>query len=251
MKLRLVSPEVLIDINGLTELAGIREDDGAIAVGSLTRYDQIARSPLVRQKALLISEAANLIADQQVRNRGTIGGSLAHADPNADLPLACTAANATIITASVKGSRSIQTADFFRGYFTTALMENEVIREVRIPIPPPRSGSAYLKLTKGDNDFAIVGVAAQVTVGEDHLCRAASVVLGGVASTPTHVVETEKLLIGRRLDDRVIEEGAQRASEDLSPPSDIRATAEYRLEMVKVLTRKAVKTSVDRAQGGS
>jgi carbon-monoxide dehydrogenase medium subunit len=250
MKLHLVSPKALIDINGIADLTHVREEGGVIAVGALTRHDQLAKNGVIRQKAPLLVEAASVIADQQVRNRGTIGGSLAHADPAADLPTACTAIGATIVAASVKGSRSVSSADFFHGYFTTSLRRDEVIQEVRIPIPPSGSGSAYLKLTKGQNDFAVVGVAAQVTLESDYLCKAVSVVLGGVAPTPCHAEETEKSLLGRRLDNGVIDEAAEKASEGIAPPSDVRASAEYRLKMVKILTKRAVRIAVSRAHEG-
>jgi CO/xanthine dehydrogenase FAD-binding subunit len=198
---------------------------------------------------MLLAEAANVIADQQVRNRGTVGGSLAHADPAADLPTACTALGATIIAASKKGTRSIKSDEFFRDYFTTALRPDEIIQEVRVPLSSVRSGGAYLKLTKGHNDFSIVAAAAQLTVDEGSICNAASIVLGGVAPTPVHAKETEAHLIGRKLDDRVIDEAAEKASYSLNPPSDIRATAEYRLEMARVFTRRAIGLAARRTIG--
>ena len=249
MKLRLASAEMLIDINHIAELTQIRKENDTIVVGALARHDQIANSRLIRETSLLISEAAGVIADQQVRNRGTIGGSLAHADPTADLPTACTAVRAKVVTANVNGSRSIDSADFFRGYYNTALERDEIIREVRIPVPPPRSGGSYLKLSKGHNDFAVVAVGSLLTFDNDNVCRAASVVLGGVAPTPIHAKNAEKLLIGRKPEDEVIEEASQKASDDLSPPSDLRASAEYRLEMAKVLTGRTVKKSASRALG--
>ncbi len=250
MKLHLTSPKVLIDINGIPELSQIREEDGTIIIGALARHDQIASNSVIREKCLLVAEAANLIADQQVRNRGTIGGSLAHADPTADLPTACTAVDATIVATSVQGSREIKSTDFFRDYFTTSLQQDEIVREVRIPIPPPRSGGVYLKLTKGHNDFAVVSVAAQMVFDRDRVCRSASVVLGGIAPIPQHAVETERYVVGRTLGEEAVKEGAQKAAEGLRPPSDIRASSEYRLEMCRVLTGRALKACVSRASGG-
>jgi len=251
MKLRLASAKMLIDINGIAELTQIRKENDTIVVGALARHDQIANSSLMRETCLLMSEAAGVIADQQVRNRGTIGGSLAHADPTADLPTACTAARAKVVTVNVNGSRSIESADFFRGYYNTALERDEIIREIRIPVPPPRSGGSYMKLSKGHNDFAIVAVGSLLTFASDNVCRAASVVLGGVAPTPIHAKNAENVLIGRKLEDKVIEEASQKASDDLSPPSDLRASAEYRLEMAKVLTERAVRNSASRALGSN
>jgi len=249
MKLRLASPKVLIDMNGIAELAHIREESGAIAVGALTRYDQLAESNLIREKVPLLAEAASMVADQQVRNRGTIGGSLAHADPSADLPTACTAADAKIVTMSLNGSRTLEISDFFRDYFITALRADEIVKEVRIPIPSQRSGSAYLKLTRGHNDFAIVSVAAKLTVDNNQRCEAVNVVFGGVAPTPLHARETEILLRNHKPDESTLNDAAQLATRGVSPTSDIRASAEYKLEMVKDLTKRALKTSLDRATG--
>ncbi len=151
MKLRLAAPTALIDINGITELSCVREKNGVIAIGALMRHDELSRNRIIQEKCSLLAEAANVIADQQVRNRGTIGGSLAHADPTADLPTACMALNASIITRSEKGTRAIASSDFFRDFFTTALKQDEIIQEVQIPIPPPRSGGAYTNLAKGHN----------------------------------------------------------------------------------------------------
>jgi len=251
MKLRLVAPMSLIDINNAPELTHIREESGELVIGALTRHDQLANDATIRHKCMLLAEAANVIADQQVRNRGTIAGSLAHADPTADLPTACTALGATIIAASKKGTRPIKSDEFFKDYFTTALLPSEIIQEVRIPIPPTGSGAAYLKLTKGHNDFAIVAVATQLTVDNDLICKSASVVLGGVASTPIHSKETEAHLKGRKLDDQVIDESAEKASQSLAPPSDIRASSEYRLEMVRALTKRAIGQAARRTRGGA
>lgn len=251
MKLRLVAPAALIDINNTSELTRIREENGELVIGALTRHDQLANESIVRRRCMVLSEAANVIADQQVRNRGTVGGSLAHADPTADLPTACTALGATIVAVSKMGIRRIKAEEFFRDYFTTALRPDEIIQEIRVPIPPPGSGGAYLKLTKGHNDFAIVSAAAQLTLDQGSTCKTASLVLGGVASTPVHAKETEVHLIGRRLDDRVIDEAAQKAAQSLDPPSDVRATSAYRLRMVSVYARRAIALAAERTRGGA
>jgi CO/xanthine dehydrogenase FAD-binding subunit len=250
MKLRLAAPASLIDINNVPELTRIREESGEIVIGALTRHDQLANDPKIRSRYMLLAEAANAIADQQVRNRGTIGGSLAHADPTADLPTACSALGATIVAANKNGVRQIKSDNFFSDYFTTTLRSDEIIQEVRIPILQTGSGGAYLKVTKGHNDFAIVAVAAQLTVDSGLVCRAASVALGGVASTPVHAKETENHLTDRKLSDLVIDESAEKAYQSLNPPSDIRASSKYRLEMVKVLTRRAIRLAAERTRGG-
>jgi carbon-monoxide dehydrogenase medium subunit len=251
MKLRLVAPNTLIDINGITELDYIREDNGAIAIGALARHDQLSRDTIIQEKFQLLAEAASLIADQQVRNRGTIGGSLAHADPTADLPTACMALNASIITRSENGSRAVASSEFFRDFFTTELKQDEIIKEVRIPIPPPRSGGTYTKLAKGHSDFALVAVAAQTSLGSGDLCNAISVVVGGVGSTPTHATETEKLLMGHVVDDQLIGQASLKAAEGLSPSPDFRATSELKLKLVTTLTEATLRTAVRRARGGN
>jgi carbon-monoxide dehydrogenase medium subunit len=250
MKLRLAAPSALIDINGITELSYVREENGGIAIGALTCHDELSRNRIIQAKCSLLAEAANVIADQQVRNRGTIGGSLAHADPTADLPTACMALNASIITRSEKGSRAIASSDFFRDFFTTALKQDEIIHEVRIPIPPPRSGGAYTKLAKGHNDFALVAVAAQISLGSGDSCCAISIVLGGIGSTPTHATETEKLLRGQVIDDRQIRQASLKAAEGLTLNPDFRAPTELKLKLVRTLTERTLRTAVSRARGG-
>jgi len=247
MKFRLVSPKTLIDINNVKDLNYIREVAGVIAIGALTRHDQLENSSLIRQKLYLLSEAASVIADQQVRNRGTIGGSLAHADPTADLPAVMVAADANVVTVGLGDSRSYRCDDFFEDYFTTSLPPDRIIREVRVPIPPPGTGGAYLKLSRRHGDFAIVGAAAMVTIDKDGACTKASVVLGGVAATPQHAIRTEQGLVGRRLDDKTIQDAAEKASDGLKPPSDVHASSEYRLEMTRVMAKRALKLALSRA----
>jgi carbon-monoxide dehydrogenase medium subunit len=249
MKLRLAAPKALIDINGIADLAYIREANGSINVGALTRHDQLAESRLIRERVSALAEAASVVADQQVRNRGTIGGSLAHADPGADLPTVCTALDARILAASLNDSRSISISDFFLDYFRTALREDEIVKEIQIPIPPPRSGSAYLKFTRGHNDFAVVSVATQLTVDADNLCQGGNIVLGGVAATPLHAKQAESLLRNGKLEANLLSAAAEAAAKGLSPTSDIRASAEYKLHLVEALTRRALETSLGRAKG--
>jgi carbon-monoxide dehydrogenase medium subunit len=227
----------------------IREENGRIAIGAVTRHDQLATNDLVREKCALLAEAAGIIADQQVRNRGSIGGSLAHADPSADLPAACSALNAEITVTRESGSRTVTAKDFFLDFFTTALEENEIIKEVCIPIPPPRSGGAYAKLTKGHNDFALVAVAAQCSLSPEGACEDASLVLGGVASKPTHATETERTLARRKIDDHILREAALKAAEGLTPTPDPRASSELKREMIRTLTERTLRKAFNRARG--
>ena len=247
MKLRLASPKNLIDINGLSQLSNIHEEDGAIIIGALIRHDQLANSVLIQEKLPLIADAANVIGDQQVRNRGTIGGTLAHADPNADLPVAVFASHGTIIVASAKAVRRVKCSDFFVDFFTTALSQNELITEIEIPTPMPCNGSAYLRLTKGHNDFALLSAAAQITIDKEGMCNSASLALGGVASIPRHATAAEEVLMHNKIDDALIEHAAEKAAEGSSPASDVHGSAEYKLKMAVALTQRAIKTSMKRA----
>ncbi len=251
MKFRLASPKTLVDINGIKNLDYIREDSGIITIGALARHDQLESSVLIREKLYILSEAASVIADQQVRNRGTIGGSLAHADSTADLPPVMVAADANVVAVGPKGSRAYSCSDFFQDYFTTSLASDEVIREIRVPIPPPGTGGAYLKLSRRHGDFAIVGAATMVTIDKNRTCKKASVVLGGVAATPQRAKETEEELVGRKLDDKAIEDAAQEASQGLKPPSDVHASSKYRFEMSRVMAKRALKLALSRARGGT
>jgi len=248
MKLRLAAPASLIDINHITQLDYIREEAGRIMIGALTRHDQLATNPLIRRRCMLLSDAASVIADQQVRNRGSIGGSLAHADPSADLPIACTALNAEMKVTSKSDSRVVAAQDFFVDFFTTALRPHEMIEEIRIPVPAPRSGGAYTKLTKGHNDFALISAAAQCSLGPEGACKAINVVLGGVASKPVHATETERHLLQERINDHLIHEAALNAGAGLSPSPDPRASSELKLEMIKNSTERALRVAFGRAR---
>lgn len=247
MKFRLLSPKSVIDIGRIKELVYIREESGTIKLGALTTHDAIENNEVVRRKLSLLGDAASVIADQQVRNRGTIGGSLAHADPSADIPTALVALNARISLIGSKGSRSLTCSEFLTGYFSTALNADEIISEISVPSPRKGSGGAYLKLSRRHGDFAIVGAAVSITLNEQRNCVASSVVLGGVAETPRHATTTEKTLLERQLTDEVIESAAEKASEDLEPPSDVHASSEYRLEMSRVMAKRAIKLALRRA----
>jgi carbon-monoxide dehydrogenase medium subunit len=250
MKFRLASPKSLIDINGLRELDYIREDSGKLVIGALTRHDQLEHHFLIKTKVPILSDAASVIADQQVRNRGTVGGSLAHADPTADLPPAMLAAGASVVAVGPNGSRTIPCGELFQSFFQTNLEPNEILREIHVPVPPAGSGSAYLKLSRRHGDFAIVGAAAMLTMGPDGTCKSASVVLGGVGPVPHRAVEVEKALMGKKGDEKLIESASQYADRGVKPPSDVHASSEYRLEMTKVMSKRALKKALERVKGG-
>jgi len=247
MKLRLVAPASLIDINRISELSYIREEPDRISIGALTRHDQVSSSPHINARCRLLAEAAGVVADQQVRNRGSIGGSLAHADPSADMPVACTALNAELKLTSKEGSRTVAAGEFFLGFFTTSLRRDEIIEEIRIPLPGSRSGGAYEKLTKGHNDFALVAVAAECSLNSEHVCEGINVVLGGVAEKPTHATVTESTLLHKKMDERVIHEAATEADAGVILTLDPRASEDVKRSMIRTLTDRALKVAFGRA----
>jgi carbon-monoxide dehydrogenase medium subunit len=248
MKLRLASPKYLIYIGKIQGLSYIREEAGKIRIGCMTTHAMIESSDLLRKKNLLLSETASKIGDLQVRNMGTIGGSLAHADPAADYPAAITALEGEIVARSVKGERVIKAQEFFKGPFSTALRSDELLVEVRVPSMEGYFGTAYEKLVFRATDFAIVGVAAVLELDRGGAIQRARVALTGVGSTPVRAKFVEEELIGKQASKDLIVKVSTRASEGLNPPSDIRASSEYRKAMAAVMTKRALLRALERAQ---
>jgi carbon-monoxide dehydrogenase medium subunit len=247
MKLRLARPEYLIDINQIAGLHYIKEHDGYLKIGGLTREADLEGSDLIRSKYPIIFETASLIADPQVRNLATIGGNLAHGDPANDHPATMLALGAEIITMGPHGERAIAIRDFFRSLFATALSHDEILIEIRVRIPSPGSGGAYFKLERKVGDFATVGVATQITMDAEGSCREAGIGLTNVGPTPVKAEKAEGFLRGKRLDESQINQAAQLAAEDAQPSSDLRGPAEYKTSMVKELTRRALTRARERA----
>jgi aerobic carbon-monoxide dehydrogenase medium subunit len=228
MKLRLAVPAVLIDIRRIDAASYVRIDDDVVAIGALTRHRDLIDSEVLRSEAPLISMVASYVGDPQIRNRGTIGGSLAHADPAADLPVAVLAADATLVLRGPGGRREVSARDFFTGYFETALADDEILTEIRVPRTGPR-GAHYEKFTRRANDWAIVGVA---TV-------AGRVALANMGSTPLRADAVEAALAGGAS----IADAAQHAAEGTSPVADMNADADYRKHLARVLTRRALEAA--------
>lgn len=247
MKLRLAQPKYLIDISRLAGLSYIREADGAIAIGPLTTHYLLESSDLLKAKLSLIPETAAVIADVQVRNRGTIGGSLSHADPAADLPAAALALGAELVATGPSGQRTIPADDFFVAMLTTALAPDEILTEVRLPLPPPGTGAAYRKVFNPASHYAIVGVAALVTLGSDRRCQQARIGLTGVSTKPLRATAAEESLVGKVLDDGVIAAAAERATQGVEAVGDIHASREFRLHLTKVYTQRALRQALSRA----
>jgi aerobic carbon-monoxide dehydrogenase medium subunit len=246
MKLRLVSPANLIDLGRIPGLCYVRRDGRRLLIGSMTTHNDVASSRMINAKCRTLSEAAGNIGDKQVRNRGTIGGTICQADPGGDVPAAAVALGAELKVAGPSGKRVIPAADFFRDVLTTSLRRSEILVEVRVPILPPRSGGAYLKLTRGASDLATVGVASVVTLDSAGACKEARLGLAGVGPTPLRATKAEEALEGRRPTDDVVEEAAERAAEMSAPASDIRGSSDYKREMVSVYVKRAVKQSLSR-----
>jgi aerobic carbon-monoxide dehydrogenase medium subunit len=249
MKVRLARPEYIVDINRIANLQYVKEEDGFLKIGGLTRESDLEVSSLIRSKYPIILDTAAMIADPQVRNMATVGGNLAHGDPANDHPATMLALEAEITATGQGGERTIAIKDFFLSVFTTALEHGEILTEIRIPIPPPGSGGAYLKLERKVGDFATVGVAAQVTLDGAGVCRRAGIGLTNVGATPIKAIRAEGFLVGKKLDERQTGQAAQLAAEDAQPSSDLRGSAEYKMSMVRELTKRALVRARERSAG--
>lgn len=250
LNLRLARVRYLVDIGRLTELGGIeRTSDGGLRLGALVRHRETERSAEIREVAPLLSEAAVHIGHPAIRNRGTLGGSLAHADPAAELPAAVVALDATIVVRGPDGERRIPAQEFFVTIFTTALGPGELVTAVEVPPAPPGSGWAFMEVARRHGDFALVGVGAGLQV-EDGRCRMARIAFTGVGDVPVRGTVVEEALTGEVLTRERIREAARRIREVLEPPSDLHASGEYRREVAAVLAERALLQAWERAAGG-
>ncbi len=249
MKLRLATPSALIDISRIPELSGIRDAGDRIVIGAMTRYDDIQRSDLVQRVLPILPEAINVIGDLQVRNMGTIGGSLAHADPAADLPAVVLALGAEIKAVGPNGERTIPADQFFVDLFTTALQPNEILNEVAFPKPPARTGMSYQKFANPASGYAVVGAAAVVTLGEDGKVSAVRVGVTGAGPYAVRRENVEQALVGKEPTAEAIEAASQLASDGMTFNSDIFASEEYRAHLTRVFVKRALTQAVQRARG--
>lgn len=250
MNLRLARPRVLIDINRVGELDYIRELDGGLAIGALTRQRDLETSDLVRRRCPLLKEATLLIGHPQVRNRGTVGGSLAHADSTAELSTVAVLLEADMIARSLGGERSIRAEDFFVTFLTTSLGPEEVLTEVRFPAVALGAGWAFEELSRRHGDFAIVSAAAILEKDPSGRCRKPRLAIAGASPQPVRAREAERLLVGQALNEALIQEAGELAKGAVDPESDLHASAEYRRHLAGVLTRRALQKTWSRAQGG-
>lgn len=245
LKLRLASPGFLVDLGRIGGLSYIREEPGAggkagtIAIGAMTTYAEIKESALLRQKCPLLTQTVAVVADVQVRNRGTLGGSLAHADPSADMPAAILALGAELKAVGPKGERWIGVANYFRGLFSTALAPDEVLTEIRVPVLTGQR-SAYLKAARRATDFALVGVAIRMRVGKDDRCEDISIGVTGVTDRAYRAVGVERALQGKRLEPKAIEEAASVVVQGVDVMGNIHGSAEYRAQVARVYVARAI-----------
>ena len=252
MNFRLAQPSVLVDLNNISELFYIRPDEnGGLRLGAMTRHSQVERSALVSERAPLIYEAMPKISTPQIRNRGTFGGSIAHADPSAELGAISIALGGRFRLRNQTGERWVQANEFFIGMFTTLLEPDELLVEASFPNMPPRTGWALKEVARRPHDFALVGVAAVVTLDNNNLCQKARIVFLSVGDGPVEALRAAETLTGQTLTPEIIQAAADTAATaDIDPGSDIHASAEYRRRLAEVLTRRALDVAFERAKGG-
>ena len=251
MNFRMAQPQALVDINNLKELDFIRLDqDGSLRIGAITRDNVVEKHPLVKERASLICETMVHIAHPAIRNRGTFGGAMAHADPAGQLPCISLALGMRFLIRKVGGERWVEAADFYQGPFTTVIEPEDLLVEVAIPAPLPRSGTCYRQVSRQQGSQVQVGVAVMVAVDERGLCKLANIAVLGVAERTLLAKEAAKQLIGRLPSEQTIKSAAEVVStREIDPGTDIHATEEYRQHVTNVLTQRALSEAFSRARG--
>lgn len=250
MNFRLVQPAVLVDINRLDGLDYVRPaDDGGLRIGALTRHRTLEKSPLVRERAPLMHEAMPHIAHLQIRTRGTIGGSLAHADPAAELPVILVALDGRLVLQNQSGTREVKARDFFQGLFVTSLQPEDLLVEITLPGRPKNGGYAFVEFARRRGDYALLGVAASLEIDANGICQAAKLVYLNAGDVPIEAVEASESLVGRMPDNDAFENAARLAAErELQPVGNIHASVPYLRRLAHVLTVRALDTAAARAK---
>lgn len=248
MKLRLAAPELLIDIGRIPELSYIKEDGGIIRIGALTTHYLIESSDLIQRQLPALADAAAAIGDIQVRNKGTIGGSIAHADPAADYPASVLAFDATVVALGPKGERRIPASQFFVDMMTTALDAGELVREIQFPVKSGKTGSAYLKMEQKASGFAIVGAAAVVELDGAGALSSVAIGMTGVGSRAYRAAKAEAALKGQKPSPDVLKKACAQAADGVIALEDIHASAEYRLDMARIYARRALQAALERVK---
>jgi aerobic carbon-monoxide dehydrogenase medium subunit len=251
LSLRLARPSVLVDLGRVDGLEGISERNGTVTIGTMVRERAVERSAVIDEKVPLLAAALPLIGHPAIRNRGTVGGSIAHADPSAEIPAVAVALEAEMVIASAaRGERRVPAADFFQGFFTTALEPDEVLVAVCFPVAAPESGVAFVEAARRHGDFAMVGAAAVVKAVDGRITDA-RVTLIGVADTPLRRPAAEQILVGAEIGSAPFEEAAAVAGEGLTPASDLHGTSAYRTHLARVLTRRALERAASDVRGAA
>jgi carbon-monoxide dehydrogenase medium subunit len=248
MNFRLVRPAWLIDINHVAELGGIQHDDGRVLIGSMTRHVELENSDLLKQQVPLLSEAVPFIGHAAIRNRGTIGGSICHADPAADLPVALLALDAVMHVRGAGGVRAIAGDDFFVSLLTTAIASDEVLTTIEVPAVVPSEGWAFMEFARRRGDFALASVAVRLRVESGKIGGPARIALGGVADRAVRARRAEAMLPGAAPDKALLDAAAEEAAREMEPPADIHGSADYRRNLVRVLVRDALTQAIARAE---
>jgi aerobic carbon-monoxide dehydrogenase medium subunit len=244
LALRLAHPAVLIDINGVAGLSGVSATDGWVAIGAMTREYLAEESGTVADSVPLLAAALPFIGHEAIRSRGTIGGSLAHADPAAELPAVALALEAEFVVRGQSGDRVIQAADWFEGYLTTSRLPDELLTQVRFPVAGRGTGISFQEVARRHGDFAIVGLATSLTLSDGAISDA-RLALAGVSDVPVRAAGAEDLLVGQRPSAELFDEAARRATEDIDPPADLHGSSDYRRKVAGVLVRRGLQAAAD------
>jgi aerobic carbon-monoxide dehydrogenase medium subunit len=250
MRFRLSTPEVLIDINRIENLEYIKEVNGHLAIGALTREAALDKSALIQAKYPLLADTARVISDPLVRNLATMGGNLAHADPANDHPATVLSYSAKVVAVGPKGERTIAIDDFFTGLFENSLAKGEILKEIQIPTPPSNSGGCYLKIERKVGDYAVAAVAVQLTL-EGDLCKAIRIGLTNVSTVPMRAKNAEAALLGQSVTEDNIKAASVAAGQECEPSADLRGSVEYKRDLVRVITKRAIRQAIERAKGGA
>lgn len=249
MKLRLAQPKHLIDLRKVPGLSGIKQEGNALVLGAMTTHWEVESSSVVKSKLPVLAEVAGVIGDPAVRNKGTVGGSVAHADPAADWPAAMIALGAEFVCEGPRGKRTVKVDDWFKGLMTTAVKENEILVAIRVPVPAAGSGAAYMKFPHPASRFAVVGVAAVVTLDKQTTCASAGVAVTGAGTKAVRAKGVEAALRGKKLDAAAIEAAAQKAAEGVDVQADLQGSVEYKSHLCRVFAKRAITEAVKRAGG--
>jgi carbon-monoxide dehydrogenase medium subunit len=247
MKLRLAQPKHLIDLRNVPGLSGVKEDGGNLVIGAMTTWYQLESNATVKAKCPVISETASIVGDPAVRNLGTIGGSLAHADPAADMPATALACNFEIVCEGSKGRRTVKVDDWFQGIMATALKDDEILVEIRVPVLAAGTRAAYMKFPHPASRFAVVGVAAAITTDGSGTCSKASIGITGAGTKAVRAKGVEAALVGKNLSGAgAIEAAAQKAAEGVDVQADLQGSVEYKAHLCRVFAKRAIEAAIKR-----